>query len=50
MAKEISDHFLAGVMHRLEILCVGLPFEAASRLGAEMCGEWRAWGTTTKTF
>ncbi|KAK2605852.1 hypothetical protein QQS21_003692 [Conoideocrella luteorostrata] len=39
----------AGIMRRLEILCgIGMPFEAASRLGAEMCGEWQAWGTDNK--
>ncbi|EFR04024.1 glutamine synthetase bacteria [Nannizzia gypsea CBS 118893] len=49
VAKDISDHFLSGIMRRLEILCgIGMPFEAASRLGAEMCGEWQAWGTDNK--
>ncbi|KAF2115698.1 glutamine synthetase bacteria [Lophiotrema nucula] len=49
VAKEISDHFLAGIMRRLEILCgIGMPFEAASRIEAETCGEWQAWGTNNK--
>ncbi|KAK6954206.1 hypothetical protein Daesc_004171 [Daldinia eschscholtzii] len=46
---EASDHFLAGVMRRLDILCgIGMPFEATSRLGQELCGEWQAWGTNNK--
>ena len=49
VAKETSDHFLSGIMRRLEVLCgIGMPFEAASRLGPEMCGEWQAWGTDNK--
>ncbi|KAG4219650.1 hypothetical protein PC116_g31871 [Phytophthora cactorum] len=36
-------------MRRLDILCgIGMPFEATSRLGQELCGEWQAWGTNNK--
>lgn len=47
--EATSDHFLAGIMRRLEILCgIGMPFEAASRIEPETCGEWQAWGTNNK--
>jgi glutamine synthetase len=49
VSEATSDHFLAGIMRRLEILCgIGMPFEAASRIEPETCGEWQAWGTNNK--
>jgi glutamine synthetase len=47
--EAVSDHFLAGIMRRIEILCgIGMPFEAACRVAPETCGEWQAWGTNNK--